>query len=75
MSADDDELRSLRDLPVWQPPPQGDRLAREAFNTQFAPWPMRTLGIVSRAMVPVALAGVIGIYLSWAFSAALALQN
>jgi len=73
--SDDPQLRSLRDLPVHEAPPHGDRSAREAFASSFAPWPVRTLLVLSRAVVPVALASVVGIYLSWAFSVALSLQN
>lgn len=70
-----DPLEALRALPVHAPPPGADRAARAAFTESSAPWQLRTFFGVTRALVPVALAGVVGVYLSWAFAAALALQN
>jgi len=75
-------LRALRELPARSPDrgPEARlrREARAAFVRAFddEPWHTRVLrGGVGRAAVPVVLAGVVGIYLMWAISAAAALTQ
>ncbi len=75
----DDLLRALRDLPS----PDVDaaraarvgRHARAAFVESATPAPILVrLGVVTgRAVMPVVLASIIGVYLVWALSAATAL--
>lgn len=73
MSTEEDPLlRALRELPrpAMDAPVEtrARREARAAFVHAFddAPWYGRFLGSASRAIVPVALATVVGIYLTWA---------
>lgn len=73
-------LRALRELPAHAPDDgplaRHGREARAAFVRAFEdePWHARLLrGGIGRAAVPLVLAGVVGIYLMWAISAAAAL--
>ena len=79
---DDPLLRALRELPPRAP--HGDDVAaarrakataRAAFVRAFEddPWHVRFFGSAGRAAVPVVLASVVGIYLTWAVAAANAL--
>jgi hypothetical protein len=80
---DDDDvlLRALRELPRPAMEPDMEKrtraAARAAFVRAASPEPLaaRLLAPVSRAAVPVALAAVVVLYLSWAFSAAAALVH
>jgi anti-sigma factor RsiW len=75
MSTQDEQdplLRALRELPRPEMDAKVEsrakREARAAFVRAFedVPWHSRMLGTASRAVVPVALATVVGIYLTWA---------
>lgn len=72
----DELLRELRHLRA-SPAPRAQAVARAAFTRAFEPvrWYERPMTFVSRTSVPVALAGVVVIYLSWAFAAASALMH
>ncbi|MBX3227930.1 MAG: hypothetical protein KIT84_28115 [Labilithrix sp.] len=70
---DDRLLKSLRDLPVHAAPKNG--AARAAFVGAFAPWHVRVAAGVGRGLVPVALASIVGVYLTWAFGMALSVMN
>ena len=79
--AEDTLLRALRELPPHTP--QGSSAhrapaaARAAFVYAFddGPWYAKLGGSVSRALVPVVLASVVGLYLFWAFAAAISLNQ
>ena len=73
---DDDDLRALRDLPRPDAPDH-ERAARAAFVSAFRddPWHVRAARPLGRAFVPAVLAGIVGIYLSWAVNAASALMH
>lgn len=53
------------------------RQARAAYVRGFegSAWHGSAAGIVSRAAVPVFLAGIVGLYMTWAFAAATALVH
>ena len=72
MSDNDDPLRKL---PVLMAEADARPAARQAFARAFDPWHLRVLGIFSRSLVPVALASIVGLYLTWAFAAAISLNN
>jgi hypothetical protein len=61
----------LRELPLQEPPPAIAAKARAALLRGPEPW-STTAG---RAVLPVVLASVVGLYLFWAFAAAIALNN
>lgn len=77
----------LRALPVKRNEHDPAPAAREAFEKAFGRTTVRTelivqadgsiagRGVLARSIVPVFLAGVIALYLLWAFSAAIALQG
>jgi hypothetical protein len=67
-------LRALRALPTTDAPDQ-KREARAAFVAAFRadPWLVRAARPLSRLAVPVALAGIVVVYLGWAVDAATAL--
>lgn len=73
--------RALRELPVRGPMhasrQQAPAAARAAFVRAFedAPWYAKALASAGRATVPVVLASVVGLYLFWAFAAAIALNQ
>ncbi len=73
---DDDLLRALGRLPRDVAPP--DRLVRDPARAAFVRAFQKTsplerfLHTGARASVPVVLAGVVGLYLFWAFAAAIA---
>ena len=82
--ADDDVLvRALRELPVRGPsstsgrPSGAPAAARATFVRAFddAPWYVKPLSGAARASVPVLLASVVGLYLFWALSTAIALNQ
>lgn len=67
------DLERLRELPVRSAVESVDLAARAAFVSAFQ---SRSLfGRLARGIVPAALAGIVGVYLSWAFSLAIALNN
>ena len=74
--ADDALLGALRELP--RPALDGAaevrvrRQAHAAFLRAFdaSPWHTRLLGAAARAALPVALAGIVGVYLTWAIATA-----
>jgi hypothetical protein len=79
---DDPLLRALRELP--RPAPDDAsmqarhaREARAAFARAFddAPWHARAGRSLGRALVPVVLASVVGVYLTWAITTASALAH
>ncbi len=80
---DDGLSRELGGLPMLGPPPTSERrvsaAARAAFVHAFddhaAPWCARALFRAGRATFPVFLASVVGVYLSWAFATAIALNQ
>ena len=79
---DDPLLRALRDLPTPTADATSDRrLAREAraafleAATSGGTPLSRLVSVSRRAAVPVVLAGVVGIYLTWAFSMATAIVH
>jgi hypothetical protein len=82
---EDDMIRALRELPVHEASSSGrDRdalriqaTARAAFVRAFedAPWYTRIFGSAAGAVVPVALASVVGLYLFWAFAVAISLNQ
>jgi hypothetical protein len=77
MSDEDDVLlRALRELPRADAP-DGRREARTAFLAAFRddPWHVRAARPFTRLAVPVALAGIVALYLSWAVNAASALMQ
>ncbi len=73
---DDPLLRALRELPRPEPDAavegRARREARAAFARAFedVPWHARVFGGAARAVVPVALAGIVGVYLTWAIATA-----
>ncbi|HEY8075966.1 MAG TPA: hypothetical protein VIF62_17685 [Labilithrix sp.] len=73
---DDALLRALRELPRPEPDAEAADRARRGARAAFAqafedvPWHARFLGTASRAVVPVALAGIVGVYLTWAIATA-----
>ncbi len=80
--ADEDSLmRQLGALPVRAPSEaveaQASRAARAAFVRACdpAPWYAKAFAEAARATVPVVLASVVGLYLSWAFATAIALNQ
>ncbi len=74
--SDDALLRALRELPRPELDRAADdrvrRNARAAFTRAFdgSPWHARLFGTAARAAVPVALAGIVGVYLTWAIATA-----
>jgi hypothetical protein len=74
-------LRALRELPrpsMDEPiEARQRRAARAAFARAFEdePWHTRLFGSAGRAVVPVVLASVIGVYLTWAITTASALVH
>jgi hypothetical protein len=81
---DDDLLAQLRALPTLVPEEKAlaarnQREARAAFTAAFEdePFYAKILGSVGlrRAAVPLVLAGVVGIYLHWAATAAMKLMQ
>ncbi|MDB4936584.1 MAG: hypothetical protein JWP87_3556 [Labilithrix sp.] len=76
---DDPLLAALRQLPpVAMDPPVETRLqrqARAAYVRRFegSAWDSPAATLVGRAAVPVFLAGVVGLYMTWAVSVATAL--
>lgn len=81
---DDDLLAQLRDLPTLESQEKAvadrnQREARAAFTAAFEdePFYAKILGSVGlrRAAVPLVLAGVVGIYLHWAATAAMKLMQ
>jgi hypothetical protein len=72
----DEDLRALRELPRPEAPDQ-ERHARAAFLAAFRddPWHVRAARPLGRLAVPAVLAGIVGIYLSWAVGAASALMH
>lgn len=80
-STEDRLLAALRELPAHAPTASADvrlqREARAAFDRTFAdaarPFPAAAL--LTRAAVPIFLAGIVGIYMTWAISAATALTQ
>ncbi|MCW5835010.1 MAG: hypothetical protein KIS78_21600 [Labilithrix sp.] len=77
--SDDPLVRALRELPTHADGSAGraPAAARAAFLRAFddAPWYARALATAGRASVPVVLASVVGLYLFWAFAAAIALNQ
>lgn len=73
--------RALRELPVRGPTSASHQEApagaRATFLRAFedAPWYAKALASAGRASVPVVLASVVGLYLFWAFAAAIALNQ
>jgi hypothetical protein len=78
---DDPLLRALRELPrpAMEAAPEARvrREARAAFARAFedVPWHARMLGLGARAAVPVALASLVGVYLTWAIATASTLSG
>lgn len=72
-------LRALRELPRHAPSPERriHGAARAAFLREFedVPFYVKLFGGVGRAVVPVALASVVGLYLFWAFAVAISLNQ
>ena len=74
-------LRDLRELPLPSTDdPHAARLqrqARAAYLRSFEDESLydATFGKVSRAAVPVVLAGIVGLYMTWAFATATALLH
>jgi hypothetical protein len=72
-------LRALRELPRPAMDPTHERRTRETARAAFAraaadgPSDAPILGMLGRAAVPIALATVVGIYLTWAIGAATSL--
>lgn len=79
MSKNDDPLLlALRELPTRAAEStSAPAVARAAFvrAASGSPWYARGLATAGRAMVPVVLASVVGLYLFWAFAAAIALNQ
>jgi hypothetical protein len=81
VKAGDRLIRELRALPTRGPSvdsaKQTSVTARAAFVHAFqdASWHAKVLSRASRATVPVVLASVVGLYLFWAFAAAIALHQ
>ncbi len=67
------EDEALRALPRHAPPPGPPAEARAAFlqGASHETWSAR----LTRIAVPAVLASVVGLYLSWAFAAAIALNQ
>jgi hypothetical protein len=63
--------KRLRDLPVRAPEPSALPAARAEFERSFG---RKSRPFIVRGALPFALAGIVGIYLSWAFAAAFALN-
>jgi hypothetical protein len=71
---DDDLLADLARLPARDADPTtADRVLRAATSAMAAPPPMAFALRAARALGPLVLAGTVGIYLTWAVSAANAL--
>lgn len=74
-------LRALRALPTPAMDPRDEARARYAARAAYArefepaPWHGRAASRLGRAVVPVALATVVGIYLTWAIGTASALMH
>lgn len=68
-SPDDTLVLALRELPRHAAPAQAGARARAAFVASGRPSPM------TRAGLPLVLAGVVGTYLVWAFSAAITVST
>ncbi len=72
-------LHALRELPRHAPSPERriHGAARAAFLREFedVPFYVKLLGGAGRAVVPVALASVVGLYLFWAFAVAISLNQ
>ena len=81
LGGDDVLLRALAELPVrTMAEPHASRThasARAIFLRagDARPWYARMPGAAARASVPVVLASVVGLYLSWAFATAIALAH
>ncbi len=79
--ASDPLLAALRQLPSLavagstEAEAQLQRQARASYVRSFerTTWASSAVGIVGRAAVPVLLAGVVGVYLTWAIATAAAL--
>ena len=70
------DLEQLRALPVHANAANPAPAARAAFDRAFGRTPAEgALALVSRGLVPVGLVGIVGAYLLWAFSAAIALYH
>ena len=78
---EDELIRGLRELPLHAPSPRSHEQvaasARAAFVRAFddSPWYVKAFASAAHATVPVVLASVVGLYLFWAFAAAIALNQ
>jgi hypothetical protein len=78
---EDPLLAALRELPPLAVDGSAEarlqRQARASYVRAFegSPWHSSATSIVGRAAVPVLLAGVVGLYMTWAFAAAVALVH
>jgi hypothetical protein len=78
-SIEDPLLAALRQLPAHAMETSADtrlhRQARAAFvrNAEGSTWSLTATGLAGRAAVPIFLAGVVGLYMTWAIAAATAL--
>jgi hypothetical protein len=74
-------LTALRELPPATIDGSADarlrREARAAYVRSFEgyPWYGAALGKVGRAVVPISLAGIVGLYMTWAIATAAALVH
>ena len=81
--APDALLAALRELPGRAmdggPESRLQRQARAAYARSFDPgasaWSSSLTALAGRAAVPVFLAGIVGLYMTWAFAAATALLH
>jgi hypothetical protein len=80
-AASDPLLAALRLLPSHAmeggPESRLQRQARAAYARSFepSPWSSSVAGLAGKAAVPVFLAGIVGLYMTWAFAAATALLH
>lgn len=81
MTEPKDQDALLRDLPRPAMDPKAEARIRAAARAAYAqaftpePWHGRLSATLGRAAVPVALAAVVALYLTWAFQAASSLAH